>query len=57
MKEQVREFGRSMKRPFVVRYNAITQSIEVLDTKDKLLRYAHNIGSELNRLVSALEKM
>ena len=57
MKEQVREFSATMNRPFDVRYNALTQSIEVLDQKDKVLRFAQNIRGDLTRLISAMEKM
>jgi phenylalanine-4-hydroxylase len=57
MKEQVMRYAEtSMKRPFIARYNALTQSIEVLDSKDRILRYAINIRSEVSRLISALEK-
>jgi phenylalanine-4-hydroxylase len=31
--EKVRDFAASMNRPFSVRYNALTQSVEVLDSK------------------------
>lgn len=31
--EKVRDFAAKMNRPFSVRYNALTQTIEVLDTK------------------------
>lgn len=58
MKEQVRKYAETLiKRPFVARYNAYTQSIEVLDTKDKLLRYGSNIRGEMSRLISAIEKV
>ncbi|TPX58199.1 prephenate dehydratase [Powellomyces hirtus] len=56
MKEQVRDYAATMQRPFAVRYNALTESVEVLDTKDKTLRYAQNIKGELMRLISAIEK-
>ena len=58
MKEQVRKFAETeLKRPMVLRYNALTQGIEVLDTKDKVKRYASNIRGEMSRLVSAIEKL
>lgn len=31
--EKVRDFAATMNRPFSVRYNALTQSVEVLDSK------------------------
>lgn len=33
--EKVRDFAATMNRPFSVRYNALTQSVEVLDSKVK----------------------
>ena len=57
MKDQVIKYAeKSMKRPFIARYNALTQSIDVLDSKDRVLRYAVNIRGELSRLISAIEK-
>ncbi|KAF9438744.1 hypothetical protein BGZ76_005263 [Entomortierella beljakovae] len=54
---RVREFANSMERPFSVRYNAYTESIEILDSKDKVLRYAQSIKSDILTLVDALGKM
>ncbi|RUP46748.1 Biopterin-dependent aromatic amino acid hydroxylase-domain-containing protein [Jimgerdemannia flammicorona] len=56
-KDKVRDFAASLKRPFSVRYNAYTQTIEVLDSKDKIVRYAQNIKDDMRNLVSALEKI
>ncbi|KAJ3403102.1 hypothetical protein HDV05_008048 [Chytridiales sp. JEL 0842] len=57
MKERVRDYCESFKRPFVPRYNALTQTIEVLDTKDKVIRYANNVKADITRLTSAIEKI
>ncbi|KAJ3147529.1 hypothetical protein HDU89_005352 [Geranomyces variabilis] len=58
MKEQVRDYAAThIHRPFAVRYNALTESVEVLDTKDKTLRYAQNLRAELGRLIGAIERM
>ncbi|KAJ3081632.1 hypothetical protein HK102_002224 [Quaeritorhiza haematococci] len=57
MKEQVRDYASSLNRPFTVRYNALTQSIEILDTKDKVMRYAQNIRGDLTRLIAAIDKI
>ncbi|KAJ1654278.1 hypothetical protein IWQ61_005765 [Dispira simplex] len=54
-KEKVREFAKSLKRPFDVRYDPYTQTIEVLDNKDKLVRYAQSIKSDMEILTHALE--
>ncbi|KAJ3257904.1 hypothetical protein HK103_004195 [Boothiomyces macroporosus] len=57
MKDEVKEFATSLNRPFAVNYNALTQSIEVLDTKDKVLRYAAAIKGDMTRLISAIDKI
>jgi phenylalanine-4-hydroxylase len=56
MKEDVKEYTTKMNRPLTVNYNALTQSIEVLDSRDKLTRYAASIKGDLTRLISAIEK-
>lgn len=55
--EKVREFASKMNRPFGVRYNPYTETIEVLDTKEKLVRYASNIRGDMQTLVEALAKL
>ncbi|KAI8609946.1 Biopterin-dependent aromatic amino acid hydroxylase-domain-containing protein [Chytriomyces sp. MP71] len=57
MKSRVKSYADSFNRPFQVRYNPLTETIEVLDNKDKLLRYASNIRADLARLSSAMEKV
>ncbi|KAF9129875.1 hypothetical protein BGW39_003767 [Mortierella sp. 14UC] len=54
---RVREFANSLSRPFSVRYNAYTESIEILDSKDKVLRYAQSIKTDMLTLVDALGKL
>lgn len=56
MKDDVRDYTTKMNRPFTVTYNALTQSIEVLDSRDKLTRYAASIKGDLTRLINAIEK-
>ncbi|KAJ1567753.1 hypothetical protein HK096_008815, partial [Nowakowskiella sp. JEL0078] len=57
MKEKVIGFSDTLKRPFGTRYNALTQSIEVLDTKDSLVRYAKVIGNDIDRLIGSMERI
>ena len=58
MKEQVINYAeKHIDRPFVCRYNALTQSVELLDTKEKIARTAKLLKNELSRLSSALEKL
>jgi len=54
---RVREFANSCDRPFSVRYNAYTESIEILDSKDKVIRYAQSIKTDMLTLVDALQKL
>ncbi|KAJ2900577.1 hypothetical protein IWW38_000454 [Coemansia aciculifera] len=54
---KLREFNTSMRRPFQVRYNPYTQSVEVLDTKDKVQHFARTIRNEMQLLASALEQL
>lgn len=57
MKDEVKEFAAGLDRPFTVNYNALTQSVEVLDTRDKILRYASVLKGDMSRLIAAIEKM
>ena len=50
----MREFARSLQRPFQLRYNAYTQTIEILDTKEKLVKLASEIQGEAALLTEAL---
>ncbi|KAJ1849796.1 hypothetical protein LPJ57_008252, partial [Coemansia sp. RSA 486] len=54
---KLREFNATMKRPFQVRYNPYTQSVEVLDSKDKVQHFARTIRNEMQLLASALEQI
>jgi len=54
---KVRDFANTCSRPFSVRYNAYTESIEILDSKEKVLRYAQSIKSDIVNLVEAMEKL
>lgn len=56
MKEEVRHFAAGMERSFIVHYNPLTQSVEVLDSRDKLTRFASMIQGDLTRLSSAIDK-
>ncbi|KAJ3293018.1 hypothetical protein HDU79_000796 [Rhizoclosmatium sp. JEL0117] len=57
MKERVKTYFEGFNRPFQVRYNPYTQQIEVLDNKDKILKYAHSIQGDMSRLSDALDKI
>lgn len=55
-KEKVREFAARIPRPFSVRYNPYTQSVEVLDSKDQILKLANDIRADVSTLQDALNK-
>uniref|UniRef100_A0A3Q1EML6 phenylalanine 4-monooxygenase n=1 Tax=Acanthochromis polyacanthus TaxID=80966 RepID=A0A3Q1EML6_9TELE len=56
-KEKVRKFAATIPRPFSVRYNPYTQSIEVLDNTQQLRNLADSINSELGKLCEAMRKL
>ena len=51
-----REFAARIPRPFSVRYNPYTQSVEVLDSKDQILKLANDIRADVSTLQDALNK-
>ncbi|KAI8986037.1 Biopterin-dependent aromatic amino acid hydroxylase-domain-containing protein [Pilobolus umbonatus] len=55
--EKVRDFASRMNRPFSVRYNAMTETIEILDNKDKILRFAKSIRDDIKTLTNALDNL
>lgn len=57
VKEQVRQFATTMNRPFAVRYNPLTESIEVLNDKRKLIGLTKSIASKAILLQNALDKI
>jgi len=57
VKEQVRDYTQKLARPFAVRYNPLTESIEVLNDRRKLMSVARSIQSKAALLQHALEKM
>lgn len=56
--EKVREWAEAnLERPFTVRYNPYTQSIEILDTVEKVVRVAQSLKGELDCVIDALNKL
>ncbi|XP_067646341.1 protein henna isoform X3 [Eurosta solidaginis] len=56
-KEKTIKFANSIPRPFGVRYNAYTQSIEVLDSKKQITNLMDDINSEFQILQNAVQKL
>lgn len=54
---RVREFAATMDRPFSVRYDPYTQTIQVLDSRENVLRFAANITHDMGILTDALQKL
>lgn len=56
-KSKLRTWAQKIDRPFAVRYNAYTQSVEVLDQKESLKDVVTTLKGELSILSEALEKI
>jgi phenylalanine-4-hydroxylase len=56
-KAQMRQFAESLDRPFTVKYNPYTQSVEVLDTKEKIISLANAIKSDLTLLTAGIRNL
>ncbi|XP_023019066.1 protein henna [Leptinotarsa decemlineata] len=56
-KEKMIKYAATIPKGFGVRYNAYTQSIEVLDSKPQIQRLVNNISSEMAILIDSLKKM
>ncbi|CAH0547253.1 unnamed protein product [Brassicogethes aeneus] len=56
-KERMIKFSSTIPRTFGVRYNAYTQSIDVLDSKPQIQSLVNNIASEISILMDSLKKM
>jgi tryptophan 5-monooxygenase len=56
-KEKLREFAGSIQRPFMVRYNPYTQSVEVLSNAKKITAVVSELRGDLSIISSALKKI
>lgn len=56
-KRKVKEFAATLERPFTVRYNALTERIEVLDTKHAISAFSKGIRNDMTTLTEALDKL
>ncbi|XP_052810177.1 phenylalanine-4-hydroxylase-like isoform X2 [Mya arenaria] len=55
-KQKMRDFAATIPRPFTVKYNAYTQSVEVIESKEQLISLARNIKSEMTLLEDSISK-
>ncbi|KAL3044378.1 hypothetical protein OYC64_012795 [Pagothenia borchgrevinki] len=56
-KEKMREFAKSIKRPFSVYYNPYTQSVDLLKDTRGIEDVVQDLRSDLNTVCDALGKM
>ena len=52
-----REFAASHPRPFTARYDPYTQGIELLDTKDQIIKNMRLINREAKILMEAMHNI
>ncbi len=50
-------FTSDMRRPFVARYNAYTESVEILNNKRAVTLAVNSLRSDVNLLAEALHKI
>ncbi|KAL1517131.1 hypothetical protein ABEB36_000938 [Hypothenemus hampei] len=56
-KQKMIKYTSTIPRPFGVRYNAYTQSVEVIDSKPQIQRLVGNMGIEMSILLNCLKKI
>ncbi|KAK7107071.1 phenylalanine-4-hydroxylase-like [Littorina saxatilis] len=56
-KDKMRSFAATIPRPFSVRYNPYTSSIDVIDSKDDIANFARDIRGEICLLEDSLQKV
>ncbi|KAL0491440.1 phenylalanine-4-hydroxylase [Acrasis kona] len=56
-KEQVKNWAAHMDRPFAVRYNPYTNSVEVLNHSYRLIPVARDLCSKMEQLKNSMEKI
>ncbi|XP_060876269.1 tryptophan 5-hydroxylase 1 [Metopolophium dirhodum] len=56
-KEKMREFADSIQKPFGVRYNPYTQSVEILSNTDKIVALVSELRGDLCIVSNALRKI
>jgi len=56
-KKKMRDFAHTIPRPFSVRYNPYTLSVETLDNQQQVLKVLDNLNDELSAVSHALKQM
>lgn len=52
-----RDFAKNIKRPFELRYNPYTQSVDVLDNEELIALAVSEIKGDLAKICAALERL
>lgn len=55
--QRLREFALAIPRPFAIRYDPYTQSVEILDSSAQIENLARDIQASMNTLTDALTKI
>lgn len=53
--QRMRDYSLVLQRPFSVRYDPYSESIEILDRKDKIVRFAAEISNAYETLLEAIK--
>jgi len=56
-KDRLKQFAATMDRPFSVRYNPYTQSVEIVDNRHQLTTMIKEVQSQLSTLTAAIQKL
>ncbi|XP_033628820.1 tryptophan 5-hydroxylase 1-like [Asterias rubens] len=56
-KEMIRDYASSIRRPFSLRYNPYTQTVDILQTADQINSVIDELKDDLSLLSSVLEKV
>jgi len=56
-KDKLKNWACQIEKPFVVHYNAYTQSLELLDNNTSVARLVHDIRGEMQILEEAVKKL
>lgn len=57
MKEKVRQYAATIKRPYEVRYDPFTQSIQTLDNPETIMETTRILKGEMNHLYNAMKRL
>jgi phenylalanine-4-hydroxylase len=56
-KRKVKDFASTLDRPFTVRYNAVTETVEILDKQSSISSFSKQIRNDMATLTEAIDKL